>query len=218
MDIKKHSYLLELFVVFIGLSLAFTLDRVWDNHKQSLAEENYLNGFYRDITTDQTDLDTSITDYSENVERLRNIIRKIDKSGIPEDSLFTLAQIMASQSKFIPQNITYETITSSGSFGVISNYKLRESIARLYTKYNAILFVDETFNKYISDNVFPFIQNNFDFLGNTLIDKNLARNPVFKNMVVFYYSIYSAKLNNLKAVKAIADEVIGLLNNELGKS
>ena len=102
MDIKKHSYLLELIVVFIGSSLAFTLDRVWDNHKQNQAEENYLNGFYKDITVDHTDLDTSVVEYEHNVERLRNIIRTIDKKVIPTDSLFPLAQIMASQSKFIP--------------------------------------------------------------------------------------------------------------------
>lgn len=215
MNIKKHSYLLELFVVFIGLSLAFTLDRVWDNHKQGEAEENYLNGFYKDITVDHTDLDSSVIEYEYNVARLRNIIRTIDKKGIPADSLFPLAQIMASQSKFIPQKITYETLTASGSFGVISNYELRENIARLYTKYNAIMFVEETFNKYISENVFPFLQNNFDFMDNSLIDKNLGRNPVFKNMVVFYYSIYKAKLENLETVKAITEEVLAQLKDEL---
>ena len=215
MDIKKHSYLLELIVVFIGLSLAFTLDRVWDNYKQSKAEENYLNGFYKDITVDYTDLDTSIVDYQNNIDRLGKIIKTIDKNGIPSDSLFILAQIISSQSKFIPQKITYETLTGSGNFDVISNYELRENIAKLYTKYSAILFVEETFNKYISENIFPFIQNNFDFLSNTLVNKNLGKSPVFKNMVLFYYIIHKGKLDNLQSVRDISAEVLAQLKEEL---
>lgn len=215
MDIKKHSYLLELIVVFIGLFLAFTLDRMWDNYKTGVAEENYLNGFLKDITSDHNDLDSSLVGYKYNVNRLRNIINMTGKDGIPQDTLLPLAALMGSQSKFVPQRITYETLTASGSLSIISDYELRQKIAELYTKYNSILFIEETFNKYISENVFPFLQNNFDFMDNSLIDKNLGKNPVFKNMTMFYYSIYKAKLENLTQVKIIAEEVLELLQKEL---
>ena len=215
MDIKKHSYLLELFVIFIGLSLAFTLDRVWDNYKKSQAEENYLYGFYKDITNDHADLDTSLIGYKLNVERLKTILSIVDKNGIPTDTLFQLARIMGSQSKFVSQRVTYETLTASGGLDIISNYELRQNITKLYTKYNSIIFIEETFNDYISQNIFPFLQNNFDFLDNTLIDKNLGRNPVFKNMILFYYSIYKSKLENLTEVKTITEDVLRQLKEEL---
>ena len=215
MDIKKHSYLLELFVVFVGLSLAFTLDRVWDNHKKSVAEENYLNGFYKDITVDYTDLDTTVAENQAKLDRLRAILRKTDKNGIPEDSLLPLAGLMAAQSKFIPQRITYETLKASGGFDIISNYKLRQNIAKLYTKYDSMVFIEESFNKYIAESVFPFLQTNFDFINNSVVDKNLSKSPELKNILIFYYSFFKARLENQKQVKDITEEVLGQLKNEL---
>ncbi len=53
---RSWWYLFELFVVFLGVTLAFMLDRWPENHRLRSQEREYLEGLHRDVVADSSNL------------------------------------------------------------------------------------------------------------------------------------------------------------------
>lgn len=188
-DKKLRTHLVELLVVFAGLFLAFTLDRAWDSYKTSKAEENYLNGFYQDIKVDLLDLESTSIEIVDRKANLKAILDTFTKVEMPKDSVVSAMKLMLHQSLFIPQKITYESLTNSGSLNIISNFELRQSIINLYMKYGGLSFTENVFNKYSEETVFPYCQKNYDFYSDRSVNNNIHKD-VFSKYDSLLFFIY----------------------------
>jgi len=122
------NHIIELVVVFIGITLAFMLNNWREDTKNNQIEKQYLNSFYDEIVYANAKLDTIIKNNKTKIEYLNNSIELLKNNNLPEDSMMLVISHMVQISIFIPKTNTYESIKNSGNFNIIENYEIRSKI------------------------------------------------------------------------------------------
>jgi len=128
-DIKWLNHIIELVIVIVGISIAFSINKYSENRKELKREVLFLESFRDEINDDIPKLDTVIIKISlikESLEKLINVIKEEDKNN---DSLkeYINSGIYTIYSH-TPKTTTFESLQSSGKLDIIQNFELRKEI------------------------------------------------------------------------------------------
>lgn len=130
--LQWKGYLFELLSVFIGVTLAFMLNKWNEDRKEEASETNILKEIRNGLKLDLTDLDSNIHGHNQGIEACK-FFRKLidnkieDKNSHAPDLYVTLLRDFISV-----QNISaYEALKSNG-LETITNDSLRFQIIEVY--------------------------------------------------------------------------------------
>lgn len=153
---KSFKYALgEICIIFIGITIAFGLNKCSENSKDNKLKQQYLESITNDLKVDRLQLKT-------NIGLLENKKRDIDSlitwfhtnRGNPEilPGFFKISNLIS----FNPKDVTYQTLINSGDMSLFDDFRLRvaieEHFSNTYKKVNTDYFRLENIHKtYLAD-------------------------------------------------------------------
>lgn len=177
-------YIIELAVVFIGVTAGFILNNWREDSAENKMEHKYIESFYHEVLSDDSNLDSLILHSQLTIDKLLDIVKKTEVVNKPLTE--ELAQEIVMQIMYIewlsPSNDTYEDIINSGNLNLISDYNLKEKISSYYTFLNEVNNVEQFYRKHMDDYGFPVLYKSYHLLKREFINKESYQTLEFTNM------------------------------------
>lgn len=130
---KVGTYLVEILIIIIGITLSFALNEWKEKRSNHEAYYEYLLSLQQDIKVDSLQMATDIRLFKRISSGIDLILRYDDKYR--KDSLFHFATAVDQMTTFIdflPNNNTFQILSSTGGFNVFENKELVSEITQLY--------------------------------------------------------------------------------------
>ncbi len=205
------NYLIELVVVFISVTLAFTLNQCQDNNRKAALEQKYINDFYDELLLDQASLDSVINESWASLDKISKLLDLINSEDFQNDSLFDHLTGMITISFFFANRSTYQSIISSGNLGVISDYQLKSGIINYYQEIESGVLVENYYRLHINEYVLPFFYDHVDMQNVRIVPPAEIRSLRFANIVTgsstLLYQNVQYYLNLQETCKALAAQL-----------
>lgn len=199
---------IELLVVFLGVSSGFVLQNYGDNKEDKEMEQNYLEGFLSDVYANMDMLKELIADDSTWLAQTNYAINQLVESTLSYDSASSIMVGMASFSRFKKQNITYINMINSGNLGLIRDYKLRQEIVAYHKSLDDFDEVEEYFKNYSQTLFIPYMLETIDAFTGQFSSKEEAQSIRFRNT---FAAIISFKMQRLEGYRDLLTESKDLL-------
>ena len=211
-------YIIELAVVFIGVTAGFLLNNWREDAAENKMEHKYMESFYNEVILDKDNLDSLILHSQLKIDNLLNIIKQTEVVN----KLLTeeLAQSIVMEIMYLewlsPANDTYEDIINSGNLNIISDYNLKEKISSYYTFLNEVSNVEKFYTEHMNNYGFPILYKNYHLLRREFINDESYKSLEFTNMYLGVVALLQQ--NNEKYKEALAkneelrDELYKVLN------
>jgi hypothetical protein len=182
--IKWTYYLIELMVVFIGVTAGFLLNNWREETSELKLQHKYLESFYNDVIADAEELDSLIFRSQKREDTLVGILKKSTLIGEPlsEELARSLVMQLLSLEWFAPSNDTYEDIINSGNLNLISDYKLKEKISSYYAFLNEVAHVEQYYLNHMDNYGFPILYKVLNIYNLEFINKESYQSLEFTNM------------------------------------
>ena len=152
-SINWKDHIVNLFVVILGISIAFYLEGWREDSRERKLEVKYLHDLAIDLNYDEELLDTLLIVDSINLVKINRILdysvkgQTLEFDGIFLDLVYYVP--------FTPQAVTYETIVNSGKLEIISSYEVQNNVVFLYNQlYGGI----SAWDSYLTDHINGYIK------------------------------------------------------------
>ena len=195
-----HKLMLELLVVFLGVTAGFVLNNWRIQQQEKKLEEKYLSGFLEDINKDIPELQNLVREDSQWIARATPLINALKKGHFSMDSAKVSIKMMLSIGKFESHTGTYENITNSGTLNIISDFKLRGNIVDYYLSIKGVEFVEKYFIDYFQEFIMPFMLTEYSMLEDDFIHPDILQTNRFSNLFAGYYSLLQQRHENYTAL------------------
>jgi hypothetical protein len=214
---KALEYLIEFILVIVGISIAFWLSEQAEESKKDELEKQYLSDLKEDL---QADID--LIDYLTvlNQGQTSEVERALDylsgkPSTITQDSIPHFAEMIGNPTLFYPNDFTYISLKQSGDFKIIKNHEIRKLLVRLYSSYESLDQEQTNLVNAIEDHFFPEYLKNYELATKKVINSAYFRSPILSNFMTFTCSQTNTILVYFERSKTIAEQTIGLIEEEL---
>jgi len=209
------NYLLELLVVFMGVTAAFLLDGWRQSRTDRQLERQYLQSFYGDIRSDAENLQAIIPSNQLKLKRVRNFISSNDQIHL--DTVKTILAEMMSMEFFDKKQSTYESIKNSGNLNIISDYALKETIVKYYEKFKLVDKVESLYQDWLNLYAIPFVYENMDIARQKIISPDQVKGYRFRNTVAGYYALLSQNLDVYQTIAESNQDLLDRLKQRMQK-
>lgn len=221
MRIKKNNwgyYTIELLVVFIGVTAGFLLNNWREDAVESKLQQKYLESFYNDVQSDESNMDSLILHSQIKIENLLDILKKTEVINKP--LIEELAQKIVLEIMYIewlsPSNDTYKDIMNSGNLNLISDYKSKEKISSYYAFLDEVKNVEQYYIDHMNNYGFPILYNNYHLFKRTFINKESYQSIEFTNMYLGVLALFQQNINMYKQAleknKELKNDLAEVLN------
>ncbi len=202
-------YLIEIIIIIIGISLSFALDD-WDKRRNEQKEyRTHLENMLQDIKIDSLQMVNDFNSYWRKDQAVDLVLRF--SSWENPDSILALDSGVSSLSNFVeflPNNNTFQMLSSTGGFKVFTNPELVSELIQLYKyDYAYIKMMGEEADKYRSKYLEPFLMENIYFedrftFPNIRTDvRKIIEDRTFRNICINYQGgAYSAMNSYRRAI------------------
>ena len=224
----------EIILVVIGILIALQINNWNENRKNKIAEADYYCRILDDFELNEKLIDDTTKLIDIKIELCKELILDLNKIPNERDEILNKFVIALRQDVFVPSNIAFEDITSSGQLKLLTDLNLKNRLIQHSTFLNNILnLLQENRNeilKRMSDYelIVDFGYQDINYLnqvlGKELVDllpkndwTNEPNNPIFvkfqDNLVVFIAMLIRQK-QHLSNLKKEMQEPIGLLKEK----
>lgn len=212
------NHLIELVVVIIGVTIAFSLNNWNESRKTRSLETKYLQSMRTELETD-IELMSSLLDTSRYYLRMNNkLLGIMYRRDYENDSSFWYVMSLYSYSEFIPTDNTFESLKASGSFEIIRDFELKKDITTLYNQYyERIALIDGFHREHSMNRISPYVNENVRFSGRPqLINTEFMRENYFVNMAHASQYLLTSKIDSYDSALVHANTLKSKLDNILG--
>ncbi len=214
---KLGWFVLELLVVFLGVTAAFVLDN-WGEARHERAQERlYLEGLYRDAERDSASLEGMSQLLKHRLELLERLFSLRGRA----DSLRVIQRLVPkalfSLTLFKPGNDTWESLKAGGDLKLIRDLELRRSLTRLDKLYFGIQKAQEELQSFGQRHVEPWALANMDLRGFRFRSRASVGSPRFWNFVAAYILMVQNQKRTVDDAATALDEVLRLLRAQLNR-
>lgn len=124
-------FLLEIFSIFLGVTIAFFADHWNEQRKERVIEEKTLKEITVELKEDLIDLRLNMTGHTRGIKAIDMFVKYSHNEPVDYDSLGLFYPRLYSEYLSITNTTAYETLRSRG-IQIISNDELRGDIVNLY--------------------------------------------------------------------------------------
>ncbi len=211
----------EIVLVVIGILIALQINNWNENRKNRITEADYYCRILDDFERNEKLIDETSEQISNKIKLAKELL--LDLNNIPNDRSDILDKFVLAlrQDVFVPSNIAFEEITSSGQLKLLTDLELKNRLIQHSTFLNNILNLPQENRNVIINGMSDFeLKTEFgfqdlDYLKRELDEKHIAllpkndwtndpNNPIFikfqDNLVLFIGMLIRQKhhLSNLK--------------------
>lgn len=221
MSKKKISWRLhfvELIVVIIGITIAFTLEGISDKNKEQQLEEAYLASLKSDIQRDIDEI-RLVIDSSLVIRQILNETFQYAYSG-QKVEVFKRHHITSTYTPpyFYTKNGTYLSLVNSGNLNVLKNFEIKSDLADLYeVSYGEIVRLDSFLKKLVDDMIYPYMIKNIEFSGfrDGIESADPLRNNEVTNLLGSYGNFIRIRNETYEKTITECQAILTKLNQEL---
>lgn len=219
------KYLIEIIIIILGISASFALNE-WSKKQSNHTDyKKYLESLKIDIQVDSAQMIRDLGSYTNIARGTELILRYDDKNR--KDSLLNFALAVGGLDNFIeflPNNNTFQMLSSTGGFNVFENQELVKEIIQLYQfDYAFIKMIGTEANNEREDFIKPYLFKNI-YLEDRETFPNIKTNipklindVVFRNLCYSYgESCWGAVNSYRRAIKRLV-KVAAMIEEELKK-
>ncbi|MDH5598135.1 MAG: DUF6090 family protein [Cyclobacteriaceae bacterium] len=213
--IKWGDHLVNLFVVILGITIAFGLNNWKESRDQKKLEISYLKNINNELKEDLSSMKSNIQRDSILLANLNVFLNAIPP--ISDDSINTIFSSLFSITLFIPNNLTFESMKASGKFDYITKLETRNAIIDLYhNQYRGISESENYFRDNLDKKIIPFIMENSDFENDNLSAELFPRNnKKFNNMLLIHRSMVQLKMNHILSSIEKGEKLVQIIENNI---
>ena len=210
--------LLELLVVFVGVTAGFLLNNLREERVNREVEHIYLENLMSNLTADSIEITNHIAANRNNVEMSRRAVESFSDDGISADLALGALSVMVTYNDISLQDATYQSIVGSGNLGKISDLEFRMQLIAYYQFLDQVRTVETVHNDYISTYVLPFVMKNMDMTAGRLIENFDPNGIEFKNLTGGYYVLENQKMDMSLELEALNAQLKIRLKSKLKPS
>lgn len=194
----------EIFIVIIGITIAFALNNWAETNQQQKAEKLYLQSLAKDLGNDIDSLHKNTYLLRQNLSDIQKLVPHLGNKLPGRDTLYSKTFLVAQTIAFIPEDATYHTLVNSGDFKLISDFELKSAIEKHYREYlhmQRSYDRRDNFNKKYMADFFVALDYDAIYAGKLdFMDDKRLRNMVFSLRGIIYFQLEAAE----KAKKSAA--------------
>jgi len=183
--------------VVIGILLAFQLNKCSDENKNKKIIKSHLHQIYQETKINKKYLAQGIKKSENTLAKFDSIFLYLDKEIFYSKINSFIFELLIYNETILRKN-AYISLTESGDFELIKDYKTKQQIIDLYEHYNWLKEVNEISEKVWETNFYPYLQRHFDFLGAEVQKEEVYQNKEFKNIIYSYSITTGTKLREYK--------------------
>ncbi len=222
-QIEKHNlkkYLLyavgEVFLVMIGISLAFQVDN-WNNNR---IKQNSAIGHYKNINSQLKDdkklLEQQITfnqSYLEEFRYASKILITNDRTKM--DTLGKIMRNMTQYSDFDKKGNLYETLLNSGEIKLLKNTNIVNGLHNLEENYNYLNRMEMIHYNTVMDYVVKSTLMNMRLSTGEIMEPDAIYTYQFENLIISLLSIMNEKQHAYNQAHAQISKITQWIDAEL---
>ena len=152
---KKNfkEYFLEFLMIFLAVTMGFFAENLREHFVNKDHEDQYINSFYEDLSTDEKKLPALISNIQEEQIQTADSLQlsfTVIGPQISANKIYTsLRQIIRQQGvKIFVTDRTFEQIKNSGEMRLISDKQIADSLVDYYKEVDFIQYLQETLLTY----------------------------------------------------------------------
>lgn len=107
--------------------------------------------------------------------------------------------------------ISYKSMLASGDMHLMEDLEMRKALVQLDDSYSAIKLEEDIYLKYLTTDIYHYTSSAFDLIKMKPLNKDYFTKKEFKNLIVSFYGLNSARLEKYKTSMGHALKVIKLL-------
>jgi hypothetical protein len=195
--------ILELIVVFIGVSAGFLFDNFREERSNSLLEDKYLESFYNNVRADSLELQNMIQSNQNNIDISGRTVALMQAGTCTNDSALLAFGVMATFTNLNMEDATYESLVNSGNLGLISDFGIREKIVYYYRSHEDMRYVESVYNDYISSYILPYLTKKLDFITGEFVEEFNVNDTEFRNITAGYYTLSNQKMKIVQRLDSL---------------
>ena len=223
LKLKWAEYLLEIFVIVIGILVAYTLNNWNEERNDNVSEKYFLNKILDNLRSDSTNLTVSIGRSKFVANGMDSALFIIDHQGqFSKEEFVNYSHRILMVFDFNQNRVTYDNLVSSGRIDLISNDEVTIELFKYYDPSNKYHDLDEALEYFTRQIYMPFILEfdninwNWDIItmmGYDSIYYNYQDNSTNKSLDEYRNS--TKMINYIKQKRAIVTNQKILYQNEL---
>jgi len=216
-NINWRHLVLELFVVFLGVTAGFILNNWRSNIHDIKYEQRYLQGFLQDVEANIEGLEEQVLRDSLWLERSKLLLDLLETSSLSLDSVEAVVGRITEYSKITTITGTWKDIINSGNLNLIRNLELKEEIVSYQVEIENVEFIDDYLFQYYDNYNMPFLVEEFSIVKGSLEDSNKIYGTKFTNIFAIYYALVNQRFGAYKGLLQTSYTLQEILNQNLQK-
>lgn len=218
-ELNWLNYLIELIIVFLGITIAFYFNQRAETKKIAELEKTYLELIANELSADSLEHHQIIKYFTKNVEEIAKN-RKLIQLDVDQinDSLYISINRLSGTTNYHPDFQTYHSIAQNGEILKISNLALRKEIAQYYAYYNTLEERHNKVNTARREKLFPFIANHYNLYEKKVLNKNAYRSDELLNILYEIRDLEIQRIYGYKKALEMSGNLKNLIVSELNKS
>lgn len=203
-------YLIELFVVFFGVTSAFLLNSWRENRQIDKMERSYIENIYSDLIMDRDKLEEVIAIGEEHHRMLsRFLFDQGDDWTV--DSTGTVLGYAMTVAAFEGKTTTYESLKYSGHLSHIRDFDLRTTIVDYYEFFENVRVVEGLHQYWITQNMSPFLVEHFNMRQFRFEDESIIDSIAFQNRMHGLFVLLSQNLGVYREIQELNNMLTEML-------
>lgn len=221
---RLGNYFIEIVIIIIGISLSFALSD-WEKKKSDQVDyQNYLKRLQQDIRIDSVQMSNDKRLYLNKIKAVDLIFKYHE--GFSQDSLILLGEAQNALSnyvQFLPNNNTFQVLSSTGEFKIFRNDSLVSELFHLYRyDYAFIEMMGKEADGARRQRLEPYLIENIyyeDIITFPIVKTDIAmviRDRTFRNICLDYkqssynaFNSYRIALERLARIDRMIEEELG---------
>jgi hypothetical protein len=199
--------ILELIVVFIGVSAGFLFDNFREERSNSKLEDKYLESFYNNVVADSVEIQSMILSNQNNIDISARSVASMQAGTITNDSALVVLSVMVTYTNLNLENATYESVVNSGNLGLIKDFEISEQIVYYYRSHEDMRYVEQVYNDYISNYILPYVSKKLDFISEQFVEDFTVNDIEFRNITAGYYILSSQKMELVHTLDSLNSDL-----------
>lgn len=213
-ELKWVHYVYEFFIVAVGISVPFLLDRWNDNRLEKRAERENYEYILRELQEDKEELQ-GVSEYNQHfLERIRKANRIIlDGDRSQADTLGRLAMELRNVSDFHRNHSVYENLINSEKIKLVRNRDLTNKLQYLDELHTYINRLESNHLDAVINFAIPALSQYLRVEPYKVMDPDGLFGYTFHNQIVLFISImeekaqlYQRALQEIGAVEALVEQ------------
>ncbi|MEO0504905.1 MAG: DUF6090 family protein [Bacteroidota bacterium] len=224
----------EIILVVIGILIALQINTWNENRKNKIAEADYYCRILDDFKSNEKLIDETSALINNKIKLTKELISDLSNTPNDRSAILNKYVVAVRQDVFVPSNIAFEDLTSSGQLKLLTDLKLKNRLIQHSTFLNNILNLLQENRKVIIDRNSDFeLMNEFglqdiDYLKRELNQEHIdllpknnwtndPNNPIFlkfQDNLVIYIGMLIRQKQHLSNLKKEMQEPIELLKNK----